>query len=80
MLPSQKIKFKIPQKLKEAELDGLDWGCGYVAKRMKNVEKLGDYQFNATTEHSKPKFTTMINRGGLMIPTKVWRRDYRSFF
>ena len=73
------VKFKIPLKLKEAELDGLDWGCGYVAKRMKKVQNLGDFTFNATPEHAKVKFTSMINRGGLTIPTKTWRSDYRSF-
>ena len=44
-----KIKFKIPRKLKEHEMDGLDWGCGFVVKRMKYVQpELGDYLFNAT--------------------------------
>lgn len=65
--------------VKEAELDGLDWGCGYVAKRMKNIQNLGDYEFNTTSEHAKMKFTSMINRGGLTIPTKTWRKDYRLF-
>ena len=35
------IKFRIPQKYKESELDGLDWGAGYVVKRMKYVQNLG---------------------------------------
>ena len=35
------IKFRIPFKLREAEADGQDWACGYVAKRMRDVQPLG---------------------------------------
>ena len=62
---------------KESELDGLDWGSGYVARRMKYVQNLGDYAFNATSDHAKSRFTIMMNRGGLTITLKTWRRDYR---
>ena len=71
------FKFKIPLKYKESELDGLDWGSGYVARRMKYIQNLGDYAFNATPDHSKPRFILMMNRGGLTVPLKDWRRDYR---
>ena len=37
----ESFKFKIPLKYKESELDGLDWGSGYVVKRMKYVQNLG---------------------------------------
>ena len=41
------------------------------------VLDLGDYAFNATTDHSKSRFTIMMNRGGLEMTLKTWRRDYR---
>ena len=71
------VKFRIPIKYKESEIDGLDWGCGYVARRMKYVQNLGDFAFNVTTIHAKPRFIIDMNRGGLTVPLKTWRRDYR---
>ena len=35
------VKFRIPMKFKEHEIDGLDWACGYIARRMKYVQPLG---------------------------------------
>ena len=73
------FKFRIPLKFKEHEIDGLDWACGYIARRMKYVQGdiLGDYAFNCTTDHAKPAFITRMNRGGATVPTKTWRTDYR---
>ena len=37
------VPIQIPRKLKESEADGLFWGAGYVAHRMKSVQNLGNF-------------------------------------
>ena len=73
----EQINVKIPRKLKESESDGLFWGAAYVAQRCRNVQDLGAYEKDATNLHAKNKFTTLINRGGLTVPTNKWLQDYR---
>lgn len=69
---------RIPRKLKEAELDGIHWGSAYVAQRCKDVQVLGAFEKDATDMHVKNEFTSIINRGGLTVPTVDWLKDYRA--
>ena len=50
------------------------------AFRMKKVQKLGDYAKNATSAHTKNKFTSFMNRGGLTLSTREWVSDFMQMY
>ena len=68
----------IPRKIKESEADGIFWGAGFVAFKMKDIQPLGAYERDATTAHAKNKFTSLVNRGNLQLPLKTWLKDYHE--
>jgi len=59
--------FKIPLKLKECEADGMSWVADFIAFRMKKIQNLGTYVFNATSKHTKNKLRTLMNRHSVQI-------------
>ena len=70
-------------RYRESKVNGLHWICGYVAKRLRNVQPgLGAFAKNVTREHCSVTFTNRMQRkgvkNGLTIPTKKWFRDFKS--
>ena len=69
---------KIPRNISETEMDGMYWGAGFVAFRMKEIQNLGTYVQKSTRDYAKNKFAALLNRGGLQIPLKTWLKDYQA--
>ena len=58
---------KIPSiaRRKDCEINGMHFVCGYIAKRMRNVQPgLGAFAKNATREHVQLSMTNRMNRKG----------------
>ena len=58
---------KIPSiaRRKDCEINGMHFICGFVAKRMRNVQPgLGAFAKNATREHVQVSMTNRMNRKG----------------
>ena len=58
---------KIPSiaQRKDCEINGMHFVCGFVAKRMRNVQPgLGAFAKNATREHVQCTMTNRMNRKG----------------
>ena len=69
---------KLPRKMLECQKSGLHWIAGFIARRYRKIQpNLGAFTKNVTDEHEQCKFTNVINRGGLTIPTKRWYRDLK---
>ena len=68
----------IPRKYLECKKNGLHWIAGFIARRYRNVQpELGAYTKDVTFKHENNKFTSVLNRGGLTIPTKSWFSDLK---
>ena len=72
------ILVKIPRRLSESAADGMYWAAGFIAFKVKKIQKLGDYQHNATNDHAKNTFASLMNRGGITLPLKSWLKDYHA--
>ena len=58
---------KIPSiaRRKDCEVNGMHFVCGFVAKRMRNVQPgLGAFAKNTTREHVQLSMTNRMNRKG----------------
>ena len=58
---------KIPSiaRRKHCEVNGMHFVCGFIAKRMRNVQPgLGAFAKNATREHVQVSMTNRMNRKG----------------
>ena len=76
--PIEDTKIIIPHRYKECEEEGLWWISGYVAFKMKSIDKsLGSYKFEKGMDQAPSKFADLFNRGGLKYPTNKWLKDLK---
>ena len=69
---------KIPRKYLQCKKNGLHWIAGVIARRYKKIQPgLGAYTKDVSVEHEQNSFTTLMNRGGLTIPSKSWFNDLK---
>ena len=70
---------KIPMKYLQCKKNGLHWIAGVIARRYRKIQpELGAYTKDVTRQHEQNSFTSLLNRGGLTIPTKSWFKDLKA--